>query len=191
MLERNSFMPYVAVACAAGGGAYFGMAHDWGLGILSVMSAVLLLLAAAVAVVVIGCIVFEKISGEFILIPCGLTFIGLIVHAADITMIKGQYSLRVEILMVIFFAVMILIIAACAFWKRFNFKTTFALCLLICSVVFISCFAPLLLGDDFAVFLDEMLRSTLPIVFYFLTYFFYFIGMERSKFIKENNRGDV
>ena len=183
MLDSKSFMPFAAVAVMTGGGVFVALARGWENGALGVIAGVLLILAAAATVAAVVLIGLRIIPGILMLAPAGLTLVALMLHAAEMLVLKQSYRLRIELLFIVLFAVMILVMLAhLRGRKEFDYKKTLLICVIIGAVALIACFVPLMFaGESIGYAFSETVTKNLPIIFYFAAYIFYFAGLERGK----------
>lgn len=181
MTDNSSFLPFVSFALIVGGGVFVGLIRNWNWGVLSVPTGVLLILAAVAFAAVLTLVAMGKITGEFMLIPVGLTFTGLLMHGINMLMIKGSYGLRIELLFTVVFAAMILImIASMRGRKNLPRQKALIICAVICGAALVSCFMPFFLsGNDPDFTFMEIVETNLPLMFYFAAYLTYFIALKQ------------
>lgn len=181
MLDKNSFMPFVAIACIAAGGAFVALIRNWDWGVLSIPSGVTLIIAAVVTAVFIILVTFELISGLLMLIPAGLTAFALLFHAINMVLIKGSVGQRVELLILVMFVAMVLLmIGSLAGRKNLDRRKMLFIGIALTCVALFSCFIPLFFADKDLLLITffEILESTLPLILYFAAYVFYFAGIK-------------
>lgn len=184
MLDSNSFMPFVTFALIVGGGAFEGLIRNWNWGVLSIPTGVILILAAAALAAVIALVSMKKITGEFVLIPVGLTFIGLVMHSVDMIIIKGSYGMRTELLLAVVFVAMILIMTASLRGRRgFDRNKALIICIVIAAASLFAIFMPLIVNSDGGDRIDilfEIFETNMPLMLYFAAYVCYFAGIEKA-----------
>lgn len=188
MLNKESFMPFIAFALIVGGGVFEGLIRNWDWGILSIPAGIVLLLAALGMAVVTALVAMNMITGEWILLPAGLTAVGMLLHAINMIMIKGSFSYRVELLLLVTFVAMILIMIASLRGNRKNLdhKKTLGISIAIGVVSLLACFIPLIVfGSDpekgYGNTFMEILETNIPLIMYFAAYICYFAGMKKEE----------
>ena len=182
MLDNKSFMPFIAVACAVGAGVFMLLARGWDGGAFDIIIGVFLVLSAVTTVAAVVLIGLGLISGISILAPVGLTQIAIILHAVGMLVLRQNYRFRIELLLAVLFAVMILVmLASVTRRKNFEFRRSLMICGITAVVALVCCFIPLILArDNIHYALAEAIELNLPIVFFFAAYVFYFAGLKRE-----------